>query len=460
MNRERYERPVIIRHQAGLANKIGRSRAPRSMGSIDGVSVAGLAGEFGSPLFVFSEKRIRKNYREAHRAFSMRYPGVKFAWSYKTNYLDAVCRIFHDEGSWAEVVSEYEYDMARRNGVPGAKILYNGPYKPVPALERAVAEGAHIHIDNYDELLAMEKIAAGSGKRIEAAIRINLDAGIHPAWDRFGFNYENGEARDAARRMRAGGKLVLAGVHAHIGTCILDPAAYRTQTEKLVEFSLWAGRELGCTVKYIDAGGGFPSSATLHEQYLPGDEANPPIDEYAEAVTAPLLAAGFSPDRLPALFLETGRALVDDAGFLVCSVVANKRLAGGTRAVIVDAGVNALFTSFWYKHNVFTAEEHSGMMEETAIYGPLCMNIDVLRPSLRLPSLDPGDILVFTPAGAYNVTQWMQFIRMRPPVVMIGEGGGVRLIRRAETLEDLKGPETAFDDGPAYAAAGEAHGNR
>ncbi len=441
MIKERYEKPMLVKHVSGLANKFGRTRSSKTMSEIDGVSVKQLAAQFGSPLFVFSEKTIRRNYRDAYRSFSIRYPKVQFAWSYKTNYLDAVCKTFHKEGSWAEVVSEYEYEMARRNGVPGNKIIYNGPYKPYAALKKAIEEQARIHVDHFEELYMLEQIAEELGKPVDIALRLNMDTGIYPVWDRFGFNYDNGEALEAVRRMHAGGKLRLNGVHAHIGTFILDPGAYKKQTEKLISFAKTVEAETGFIVSYIDIGGGFPSNNTLHEQYAPGEESNPPIDAYAEAVAGALLSAGFAADKLPTLILETGRALIDNAGFAVTSVVANKRLANGTRSIIIDAGVNMLFTSFWYKHNIYPAEEKSGIFEETVVYGPLCMNIDVVRPSLRLPALDTGDLLVITPVGAYNVTQWMQFIRMRPNIVMISEKGELALIREQESVSTLKQQE-------------------
>jgi len=128
MEKKKYERPTIVRHTAGFGNKFGRAQKSRIKKEIDGVLVKDLIRHHGSPVFVFSEKTIRTNFRRALNTFSARYPKVQFAWSYKTNYLDAVCRIFHQEGSWAEVVSEFEYEMARRNGISGEKIIYNGPY--------------------------------------------------------------------------------------------------------------------------------------------------------------------------------------------------------------------------------------------------------------------------------------------------------------------------------------------
>jgi len=383
MPRQRYERPVILRHQTGLANKFGRSPRRDCLPVIDGVPVADLIERFGSPLFVFSERTLRRTIREAKRAFALRYPKVQFAWSYKTNYLDAICQIFHEEGSWAEVVSEHEYAMARRLGVPGSRILFNGPYKPKAALEMAVADGAHIHVDHYDELYLLETIAEEQGRAIDITIRLNMDTGIYPVWSRFGFNLDNGEALDAARRIRAGGKLRLTGLHAHIGTFILEPDAYRKLATKLAHFAQQLEAEGGPRIESLDLGGGLPSRSTLHSQYSPGTDASPPVERYAEAITSGILQAGFPPDRLPTLFLESGRALVDEAGSLLTRVVGHKRLPSGVRALVVDAGVNVLFTSFWYRHEVLPARENSGMVEETVLYGPLCMNIDVVGAPLR-----------------------------------------------------------------------------
>ena len=114
-----YERPVIQKLNVGLMNKFGTRTEYSPFTHIDGNSVKELLGKFGSPLFVISERTLRRTFHEANRAFKTRYPKVQFAWSYKTNYMNAVCNAFHQEGSWAEVVSGFEYQKALNNGVPG-----------------------------------------------------------------------------------------------------------------------------------------------------------------------------------------------------------------------------------------------------------------------------------------------------------------------------------------------------
>ena len=132
-SKKRYERPMIVKQYSGAMNKIGNLTHIAPVPDIDGVPVSELVERYGSPLFVLSEKTLRQNQRRAQRIFKTRYPKVQFAWSYKTNYLDAVCSVFHQEGSWAEVVSEYEYDKARRMGIDGSHILFNGPGKSIAA---------------------------------------------------------------------------------------------------------------------------------------------------------------------------------------------------------------------------------------------------------------------------------------------------------------------------------------
>jgi len=433
-----YEKPVIRKLQGGLMNKFGRSPGygQKIRDRIDGVRVEDLVARYGSPLFVYSEQAIRRKHREISDAFATRYPNVVFGWSYKTNYLGAVCRIMHEEGSMAEVVSEMEYDKARELGVPGEKIIFNGPYKPMPALRRAVAEGAVINIDHLDEVCDLERIAEERGERIPVGIRLNLDAGIHPQWSRFGFNVESGQAMDAVKRMAHGGKLSLRGLHCHIGTFILDPDAYARQIEKMVAFAYEVEDRFGFSIESLDMGGGLPSRSRLKGSYLPADVSIPSADEYAEAVTG-ALSACLRPGDFPKLVLETGRAMIDEAGYLIASVVAAKRLPDGTRAYVADAGVNLLFTSFWYKFNVELDREAPGPTETSVIYGPLCMNIDVIDEGVQLPPLPRGTRLIFSPVGAYNNTQWLQFIGYRPNVVMVGENGEVDLIREAEDLTDI-----------------------
>ncbi len=264
-----------------------------------------------------------------------------------------------------------------------------------------------------------------------------MDTGVYPQWDRFGFNYENGEAWDALNRILLCKKMDLVGLHTHIGTYMMSTSAYTIAATKLADLAIGLERKHKHIIKYIDMGGGFASKNTLKGAYYPGTDTTPSFDDFAEAITSAFMKSEIKPENLPLLILETGRALIDDAGFLMGTVVANKRLADGRRATIVDAGVNLLFTSFWYDHDIRPAQPISEQTEDTTIYGPLCMNIDVIRGSILFPLLKKGDHYIIRRIGAYNNTQWLQFINMRPNVVMIDTNGDVHIIKKAESLESM-----------------------
>lgn len=434
-----YEKPVISKLQVGLMNKYGtRSFYSKNVRTeIEGVSIDELVEKHGSPLFVFSEIKLRQKVRNLKDSFSTRYPNVTIGWSYKTNYLQAICAVMHQEGSIAEVVSEMEYQKARKMGIEGKDIIFNGPHKKPDALETAILEGSMINVDNLDEVMKIEKIAHKLNKKVKIGIRLNMDVGIYPLWSRFGFNLENEEALNAVKRIAGGGKLVLNGLHCHIGTFILDSEAYAKQVEKMVKFGYQIEEEFGFKIEYLDIGGGFPSKSRLKGIYMPPDIVVPSIDEYAEKITGALFKH-LKPGDFPELILESGRALVDEAGYLISTVFASKRLPDGRKAYIMDAGVNLLYTSTWYKFNIEIDRETPYVNESSILYGPLCMNIDIIEEGTLLPPLSKGTRLIISPVGAYNITQWMQFIEYRPAIVMVGTKGQVDVIREAEDLTDIE----------------------
>jgi diaminopimelate decarboxylase len=434
-------KPVLTPHRPGGMNKFGALRPQLHQSELDGVEIAPLLEQYGSPLFIVSEKKLRENARHLRRAFNTRWPKVRHGWSYKTNYLGAVCNVLHQEGAWAEVVSEFEYRKARALGVPGSRIIFNGPWKPAGILEQALQEGATIHLDHLDELFAVEAIARRLGKQVPIGLRLNFDTGHTEPWSRFGFNLETGAAMDAVQRIGSSQWMKLTGLHSHIGTFVLDVRAYARQASIMAEFMETVERETACSIEYLDLGGGFASRNAVQGLYLPPDQVVPSFEQYAEAIVDALTEATRGRTALgkalPVLILETGRAVVDDAEILVTRVVGGKRLPDGRRAAILDAGVNLLFTAYWYNHDVKPLHPVADLAEETVLYGPLCMNIDTVRNSVMLPPLNVGDALLISPVGAYNNTQWMQFIHNRPAVVMVMQDGKIEPIRLAETLQTL-----------------------
>ncbi len=439
MPKKPYSKPTIIRHSVGVLNKFGRLPATVPLNRIAGFEVKELAEKYGSPLFVLVVPELRQRYRDLDRAFRTRYPRFQIAYSYKTNYLKGVCAILHQEGAWAEVVSGFEYDIARDLGVPGGHIIFNGPYKTREELRRAFEEGALVNLDNYDEMQVVEEIAAEMGRKLPVGIRINMDLN-DPPWYKFGFNLESGQAFDAVKRAQTGGKLEVVGLHIHIGTYVDDVRIYSRAAQGLVDFYRYIKQELDVTLQYWDLGGGYASHNTLHTAYLPAEQTCPTFDQYAEAICSVLLRGPFPAQEAPMLFIEPGRSLVDEPFYLIAQVVAQKRLPTGQRGIVLDAGMNILSSVQWYRYQFQTAQDAGRMLEDTIVYGGLCMNIDVLQMNASIPPVRRGDLLVIPHVGAYNLSQSWQFIYLRPTVIALDEGD-IHVIRQAETREYVQEPE-------------------
>lgn len=410
-----------------------------SIKKIEGLSVQNLISDYGSPLYVVSENTLRCSYRELAQAFTKRYARTTIAYSYKTNYLSAICAILHQEGAWAEVVSGLEYEMARRLGVAGPMVVFNGPYKKPEEMKRAFMEGAAVNLDSIDELKTAGEVAQKLGRKVKVGIRCNMQLN-YPAWDKFGFSYEQGEAFDVCKQIKKHKYLQLAGLHCHAGTYIIDLGIYRRLIENLTTLAMDIKKELGLEMEYLDIGGGFPSSNSLHTQLMPGYTIAPPIEQYAETVCTVINKKLHNFKNAPRLILEPGRSVVDECMHLLTKVVSVKERLGSNRAIIVDAGINLLPVSTYYRYEMASDRDSAEAMEEVDIYGALCMQIDVLRKAVRLPVVKTADIITISKVGAYNFTQSMQFIYPRPAVLLLTDGKAA-IIRRTEKYEDIKGPE-------------------
>jgi len=161
---------------------------------IDGVPAIELIREYGTPLFVISEKQVRRNYNKLRKAFS-RYPKCLIAYSYKTNYLPAVCNILHQDGAGAEVVSAFELLLAKKLGVPSSKIIFNGPGKSDNEIEMIIDEDiALVNADSIEELERINQIAKAKGKIVDVGIRVKPEVPDFLVWQKFGLDIATGQA--------------------------------------------------------------------------------------------------------------------------------------------------------------------------------------------------------------------------------------------------------------------------
>lgn len=399
---------------------------------VDNVEIQNLLEKFNSPLFIVSERVIKEKYQKLKDALRVFYPDSKISYSYKTNYLPEICKILKGCGAYAEVASGFEYWLAKKLGYRGGDIIFNGPYKKNGELLNAFDDECILNADNYFELNRIEEISRSRSLRPQVGIRINLNysrTGSSP-WNRFGFNIENGEAMAICSKIKKEFKnLDIVGVHAHLGTNISDVSVYRSAMEKVVDFTADIKEGLGIRINYIDIGGGF---AVYGNKLKTVDGENiPSVSDYINAIIHPVLK---KLEYKPILIFEPGRFLVAEAMTLFTKVISKKEI-DGIRTVTVDSSISILREAPFIDFHISALQEEK-LMAPTVVFGSSCTQADVLGRA-NLPHLEIGDVLAVHCVGAYSLPRSSQWIFPRPAVAMLKPGGMSKLIRRAESYEDM-----------------------
>lgn len=391
--------------------------------------------EYGTPLYVFFEEDIRRNYRELRGALDEHYPDSEIHFAAKANFTVGILSVLEDEGCGAEAFANCELTATLEAGFDPEEILLTGMYRPQSEIERAMDAGVtHFLLDNAAEFerVAAAAEATGTSARVllrgNPAMEVPTDPEIATATreSKFGLDIESGRAMAVAERVVASEQLTLAGVQLHIGSQIDHAEPYAIAAREMLEFAAEIRDETGVEIDILDLGGGFP---------VPYDDAVPDTREIvaviADAVRDACRDCELSP---PTLFLEPGRRLVSNAGSLCGSVGLVKETPASTFAVL-DVGTNAV-SSYW-PYPIFTLAD--GPADQTYdVAGPLCYTGDVIQEDVSLPTLGEGDVVVVDRVGAYSLGSASHTnAEPKPPVVLVDEDGQAEVVRERESCSDV-----------------------
>lgn len=401
----------------------------------EGVPVARLADEFGTPLYVYGASAIDERLDAVTRAFP---PGALVCYSVKANSNLSILKRLAERGSGFDIVSEGELERVLRAGADPARVVFAGVGKTEKEMRRALGAGVLLfNVESGEELALLAAVAKSAGRRAPVALRVNPD--VDPKTHTYistgkrenKFGVDLVSALSIAREAKAAhaDSIDFAGVHVHIGSQIADPAPYEAAAAKAAEF-VAACRAMGHEMRFLNLGGGFGIDY----------KAAAPIS-FAGFASAVAKAAAASGCRL---LLEPGRSVVANAGALVATVVRVKT-SGERRFVIVDAAMNDLIRPSLYQayHAIVPLRPRAGASAPCDVVGPICESGDFLAQDRALPPLAAGDRLAVLSAGAYGMSMSSQYnTRPRAAEVLV-EGTGSRLVRRRETLDELLENETS-----------------
>ncbi len=435
-----------------------------------------LAQKYGTPLFVFSESRIRHNIAELQRISDFVDCGVKICYAAKANSNMAILQIIKRTNCDVEVNSGGELWKALKAGFSGEQIIFNGTSKEKWEIENAIEANIYaIQVDSIYELSLIEQVARRLNKKASVSLRIvpeiesDTHSGLRTALLTSKFGMMPEEAVSAFNTYANSQFLSLDGIHVHIGSQNPDMRSYSEALNFLVEYLMRIYKETKIKLKHLNIGGGFPVNYLRdksQEKDFPPELQRmfsacfEPADAIAKAWETVKKNFGKAVNFLNdiTLVIEPGRSIVADAGICLTTVRNKKerplRLGKSNEKdvwLLTDAGFNILLSMETYKwyyqivHAERTEEDHSYPYK---IGGPLCDGGDVyfdIEGQRRLPdyrllpaNIQPGEILAILNCGAYSIAQMFQYNgRLLPCVVLLDERGKIRVIRHRDSFDDL-----------------------
>ena len=355
----------------------------------------------GTPRYVYDLGTVRARSR------ALRGIAAVDRWFYaiKANAHPDLLREIAAQGFGLECVSPGELDRAE--GVAASAnvpLLFTPNVAPREEYAAAYARGAVVTVDNLHPLAQWGDLFAGR----ELILRLDLGVGRghHDKVKTGGAQSKFGLALDELaefQRLAANNGTRIVGLHAHLGSGILDVSHWRDVYVQLASIAERIG-----SVRVLNIGGGLGVPARSDEQPLDLGVLGAALNEVKTAYPQ------FE------LWAEPGRYLVADAGVLMCRVTQLKR-KGDVRYVGVDAGMNSLIRPALYEayHEIVNLTRFAESTSELVqVVGPICESGDVLGSNRRLPPTLEGDILLIAQTGAYGAAMASHY-NLREPATEI-----------------------------------------
>ena len=402
---------------------------------IGGVDAVELAEEFGTPLYVTDENRIRERYREFRDAFSGLNVEIKYAC--KANTSLAVLNILRQEGAGADVLSEGELHIALEAGITPDNIIFTGNNKTDTELEKALDAGVIINLDAVHELERLEKICDKKNKKARVSFRVNpsVSPDTHPhlstGLKESKFGIPERDVMGAYSRTKDKACFEISGIHMHIGSQITKTSPYEEATSKLFDI-VGKLKESGIALDFVDLGGGVGIRYQKEQEHITPKDL-------AEAIV-PIIKNKIAEHGLkePTIYFEPGRFIVGDASVMLTKVSTIKE--GMKKFIGTDGGFHVLLRPILYGayHEAAVANKMDLEPVETVdIVGNVCESGDVLAKDRHLPKIEAGDIIAFLDAGAYGIIMASQYNSRPMPAEVLVKDGKYDLTRERETFDDL-----------------------
>lgn len=392
-----------------------------------------LISNLETPFYLFDEWGFEENYRNLEGLFQSVYPNYHISYSYKTNYTPYICHLVKEYGGYAEVVSDMEYELAKRLGYSNDKIVYNGPSKG-PKMFEHLEKGGILNIDSFDEACKVsEHCRRNPAKSYTCGLRINLnlsDAFI----SRFGLEDGSDDINATIGIIKDTPNLDLVGLHCHISRC-RSKEAWAERAEIMIGM---ADKYIDGIPDYISLGSGmFADMPTfLRDQF--GGGSVPTYKDYAEATIKPFAEKYGNSSKKPILFTEPGTTLVSRYIEFVTKVLSVKTIRGRNIANMDGSyhNLGEICTLKKLPVRIIPGGKPQTQYDAIDIMGYTCLEQDLMYEGFD-QSIAVDDVIVFENVGGYSVVEKPQFIKPQCAMYALRSDGSLIQIMRAETFDDI-----------------------
>jgi len=402
-------------------------------------NVSHLSREYGTPVYIISEKIIRNRYAEIDSLLKSVKNEYNIHYAVKANSNLSVLKILNSEGSCFDCTSQGEIFLCLKAGIPAKKIIYTGNMFTDDDFGYAIKNNILLNLDSLSQLFRVNKIFRDLKKEKKMiSFRYNPEFGAgHHIHDitagrdiKFGIlDKQIIEAYQKAKDF----DFQKFGIHIHIGSGINDVLNYQKAIEKYLFIIQKISKQVGIKFEFVDFGGGFGIP------YSP-DEEPFNFDLYKELVLSPFISLIERNDiGTPTIKIEPGRFLTAESTILVTQINTIKD-NGYKRFAGVDAGFNTLIRPMLYgsyHHVIPCIKKKKNKLFKYDVVGPICESGDVLAKNREMEELNERDVLVILDAGAYGYTMSSCYnARPRAAEILLADKNSY-VIRKAETYDDL-----------------------
>ena len=388
---------------------------------------------YGSPVYVYDANKISAQYERLTKAFAA-VPSLRINYAMKALSNVSILKLMRKLGAGLDTVSIQEVKLGLHAGFAPEQIIFTPNGVSMEEIEEAASLGVQLNIDN---LSILEQFGS-KHPQIPVCIRINphVMAGgnskisVGHIDSKFGISIHQ---IPHILRIVENTKMHINGIHMHTGSDILDIDVFLYAAEILFDTAKHF-REL----KFIDFGSGFKVP------YKEGD-IQTDIEELGEKLSQRFLEFCKLYGRNLTLAFEPGKFLVSEAGFFLVKVNVVKQTTSTVFAEI-DSGFNHLIRPMFYgaTHFIENISNPEGKKRFYSVVGYIC-ETDTFASNRQIAEISEGDILCFRNAGAYCYTMASNYNSRPRPAEVLWIDGQAKLIRKAETLEDLLRNQVEID---------------